>query len=180
MADTQSRAGSRSIVPGLILVFLGFYFLLQQWDILDLQWIHLYPLLMLLTAGKNLLNHRKSGTGKPLFWALFIGIPGVFFLLRNYGILPFWEFDAVWPLFALSGGAGFVALYQVETHNPIDLQIGLVFLAVGTILLIGGNLLWPQLRLERLFWPIVLIAVGLLLLRSGGSTTRRGRQPNPS
>ncbi len=179
MDELRKTSSNRSIVPGMVLIFLGVYFLLQQLEIIDFGWIHVYPLLMLLIAGRNYHAFRSTGARNALFWASFFGLPGVFFLLRNFGLLPFWPIETVWPVFVLAAGIGFCALFWMQSRDVVDLFIGVIFFA-GGILIFANNLLWPQLDLENFFWPVVLIVIGILLLRSSGTTQRQPHHPKTS
>ena len=90
--------------------------------------------------------------------AVIVIVAGFFLLLENTGFLPFEVKHIIfsWPMLLIC--IGIISLFGSESRTP------------GYILLIiGGFFLLPRLflvtfNMTNVFWPLVLIAVGVLIL----------------
>ncbi len=96
---------------------------------------------------------------------------GVILLLDRLGIVPISEALRFWPVLLVAGGA----ILLVEVPTLVARTIGGMLVAGGVILL-AGNLGYIQLRGE-LFWPLLLIGIGIILL--GRALEERNRPPAP-
>jgi hypothetical protein len=97
-------------------------------------------------------------------WAAILIWAGLVFLVDNLGFLTRYERLEAWALIFI--GAGLIVLLQVlirlvvpEYRRPVTgtLVLGVVLLAIGLGDLIGVELVWP----------LVLIAIGVLILVRG-------------
>lgn len=161
----------RSFVPGLILLCIGTYLLLRELDLWDFGWLEIYPLILLgigLLYFRNFIADRAHG---PLIWSVFFLGNGTFFLLRNYGILPFWPIDVAWPIIPLVLAAGYLAAFVYLEAKP-GLFLG--FAIAGFIGVVGladsfGAINLPDIN--RL-WPVLLILLGILIILKGYRSTQ--------
>jgi Cell wall-active antibiotics response 4TMS YvqF/Domain of unknown function (DUF5668) len=96
---------------------------------------------------------------------------GVILLLDRLGIVPISEALRFWPVMLMAGGA----ILLVEIRTLVARTVGGVLVAGGVILL-AGNLGYIRLRGE-LFWPLLLIGIGIILL--GRALEERNRPPAP-
>ncbi|MGO3702001.1 MAG: LiaF transmembrane domain-containing protein [Candidatus Saccharimonadales bacterium] len=95
-----------------------------------------------------------------------IVVIGMLFLLTNLNIMPFFNFGDWWPMLFVVGG---VLILLNDYKN---------YLWALILIVIGGALQLQQFALIevnpwQLFWPIVMIAVGLSILTSRSSAKQR-------
>lgn len=103
-------------------------------------------------------NFRNSEGGRVAGGLILVGI-GAFLLLRNMGFfLPDWLFS--WPMILI-----LVGIYSGFKHNFRN-NSWIILMAVGGFFLVSEFI--PNLGLEPLFWPLVIIGIGVLfILRPG-------------
>ncbi|HTQ62181.1 MAG TPA: DUF5668 domain-containing protein [Candidatus Solibacter sp.] len=98
-----------------------------------------------------------------LIWGLIIVFVGVALLLDHMGILPFGSVYRFWPLLLVLAGV-------MNLANQSGRAFGFILIVAGILLQLS------KLGLMRLtfadFWPLAIIAVGLLLI--WGSLETRG------
>lgn len=158
--DLSKQARSNQAL-GLLLMLIGAFFLALNLGWLSLSQSGIWPffiiapglLLMVLAISTSARNSILPGV-------ILTGV-GLFFLLRQWGLLP-WSMDLLWPVFPGIVGIAFIATYQVAGRDKglllpafILLTIALVFLAINFNLL-------NRRYLE--FWPVLLILAGVYLL----------------
>lgn len=105
--------------------------------------------------NKNVNNNEGSRIAGGI---ILVGV-GAFLLLRNMGFeLPDWLFS--WPMILI-----LVGIYSGVKHNFKN-NSWIIIMAVGGFFLVNEFI--PHLGLEPLFWPLVIIGIGLLfILRPG-------------
>lgn len=168
----------RSIVPALILIGLGLWFLIRNLGVnlpdMDALW-PIFPLGggLLFLAG-YVANRRDPGL---VFVGLAATLIGAFFFLFTLRIpLPIagmqegvrWgDMDRLWPAFVVIGGLAFIALFLAESrHDWAVFTLGAVAVLVGcaaflfTFGLLAGDIGLMLLKL----WPVLLIVMGLAAL----------------
>ncbi|RMD98680.1 MAG: hypothetical protein D6814_07060, partial [Calditrichaeota bacterium] len=154
-----------TILPGILLILLGLYLLAQKLGWLELSWIQIYPFIFLAFGLRALQGFRKRRDRSALFWSVFLLFLAGFFLLRNFEIIPFWQIDDAWPVFTVAVAMGFLALYFQQPHEWSDLMLAGLFFAFSA-LVIFNNFGWLYIRHIGKFWPILLIALGFVLIRN--------------
>ena len=159
----RKKNGKPSIVPGLILIFIGIVAVLNNFDAIDLDWAVMWTYFILLLG--------------LIFWLGFIldrskdGLimPGT--ILLTYGIIlnlhmRFGNMDILWPFFILGPAFGFYAMYLLGKRDRGLLIPAVILTIVGSIFLLQGY------SYIRYVWPLVLVILGVLLLlrnnRDGG------------
>ena len=168
----------RSIVPALILILVGLYFLVRNLGVNLLDMDALWPIFPmgagLLFLGGYVLNRRDPGL---VFLGLAATLIGAFFFLFTLGIpLPIagmqegvrWDdMDRLWPTFVVIGGLAFIALFIAEArHEWAVFSLGAIAVVVGCVAflftfgLLAGDI---GLMLVKL-WPVLLIVMGLVAL----------------
>ena len=157
-----------AIVPGLILIALGLWFLADAlgWQLPGLG--ELWPIFPLgfgiaMLAQFILGGRRDEGL---VFTGLTGLLTGIFFFAITLGPLDWGDLGRYWPVFPLIGGIGFLAQWLVKPSERGLLVPALGGLAVGGIgLLFTLNLLGSSAgRLIANFWPVALILLGIGLL----------------
>jgi hypothetical protein len=96
---------------------------------------------------------------------------GIVLLLDRLGIAPLAEILRFWPVLLVAAGT----VILVEVTALVGRTIGGVLVATG-LLLQASNLGYVRMRGE-VFWPLVLIGVGVILL--GRAIEERNRPPAP-
>ncbi|MBN2424177.1 MAG: hypothetical protein JXR46_01510 [Calditrichaceae bacterium] len=141
---------------GLILIFLGIVFLLENLSIIEFDFLRVWPLFVIL-----------SGLG---FWLGYLVnrqlitfiMPGT--LLLIYGFLFFycgifgWDMMSyLWPVFLLGPGVGFFLIYLLGDKNKILLW------PAGLLTVISFLFIFRYLEYLR-YWPSLLIIGGIILI----------------
>jgi len=167
-----------AIVPALVLIVLGLWFLMGNLDVklpgIDAMW-PIFPM----GAGLWFLvgyvfDRRDPGL---IFVGLAATLIGAFFFLFTFGIpLPVdrmqegvrWsDMDRLWPTFVVIGGLSFLALFLAQPHHEWGVfSVGAVAVIVGCVafLFTLGRLTGDiGLMLVKL-WPLLLVIAGLAAL----------------
>ena len=114
------------------------------------------------TVEKNK-NNRGPENSRVIGGLILVGV-GAALLLRNVGFFfPNWLFS--WPIILI-----LVGIYSGFKHQFRN-NSWLILIGVGGFFLVNDFI--PQLGLEPLFWPIVIIGAGLIfILRPRGNNWR--------
>lgn len=159
---TESKKAS--LFPGIFLIFFGAILLLNK-IIPDLiSWRHIYPVTLiglglwwLLSAG---CYHKKDKGG--IFPGTILFFIGLFFLLRNFDIVPYYYVRDIWPIFLIIFGLGFVASFFAKPTDWGVLIPGAIFLFLGVFFLLKMYYIidWELWELIGDYWPVLLILIG--------------------
>lgn len=150
-----------SIVPGVLLVVVGLVLLLNKLDIVEWYWEDIYPVILI---GLGILffvfvfmrNDRNAS-----FWGTTFLLLGTFFFLRNFDIIPYFEWEEIWPIIPLSIGIGFFVLYAFKPEDWGVLIPGTVLMFVGIVALANTmDIYWRTREFIEDFWPAILILIG--------------------
>ncbi|MBN1550938.1 hypothetical protein JW979_05700 [bacterium] len=164
-----------SIMPGIVLITIGIWFLARHWTDSSLFWYRTYPLLMLGFSGFLFLETRRRANSGALFWAVALLIVGGFYILRNYGMLEEYYLDEYWPVYMLAAGIAFIVMFIV---NPKEWGV----LIPGALLsFFGGTQLlenlddnyWEYGNYFEEYWPVILIVIGTGVIISGVTQSRK-------
>jgi len=159
----------KSLVPGILLILVGFSLFIKRIDPFYFNWDRIFPLILLVLAVTLFVEvHRKKRTG-PLFWGVILLVIGIFSLLKNYEIVDAFYAEDYGPVFLIALGLGFLALF---VFNPRDW--GVLF-PCALFLFLGFTLgmrslqfyFWEWEGVIETYWPVVLIFIGVGLLTSG-------------
>ena len=164
MSDKKPK--KPSIIPGLILIFIGLIAVLNNFDIVPIDWEVIWTYLILFLG--------------VIFWIGFIFdrskegliMPGT--ILITYGVIFnlnarfYWaDWSMLWPFFLLGPAFGFYAMYIFGKRDRGLLVPAVILTIIGTVFLLQSN------TVIRYIWPLFIIGVGVLLLmrnRSGGGS----------
>ncbi|MFZ4521801.1 MAG: LiaF transmembrane domain-containing protein [Bacteroidales bacterium] len=117
----------------------------------------------------NETRHRRDPQMNKYVMGVIVIVAGFLLLLSNTGFLPYELKHILFSWQMLLIGIGIVSLFSSESRTP------------GTILiLIGGIFILPRIfdfsfNVMHVFWPVILIAVGILILTK--RMPRRGWRP---
>lgn len=158
-----------AIIPALVLILLGVYFLLNELAIGIPGWDKIWPVFPfaggLAFLGGYIFGRRRDPG------LVFVGtaatLVGLAFFFITLGPLEYRDLQTWWPVFVLIGGAAFLCQWMAAGFRDWGaLFLALVALVVGAAgLAVTLQLLGPKTRelLPRL-WPVLLILVGLMIL----------------
>lgn len=173
-----------SLIPGILLIAAGCYFLLRRFIVSLPVWEQIYPVLILiLTAFLLWETYRKNNPG-TIFWAVFCLITGAFFLLRNYSIIPYLYVDEYWPVFLIAFGLAFIVKFIVHPEDWGALIPGTLLLFYGLKCLLSNfeEFYWQHdLYIDDL-WPMIIIVIGIGMVVSGFLTSKKinANRPDPA
>jgi predicted membrane protein len=104
---------------------------------------------------RNINNKEQNREGSKVIAGVIIVAVGVALLLRNIGfLLPHWLFT--WPMILI-----LVGIYTGFKHNFRN-NSWLIVTGIGAFFLIQKFI--PSLHLEPYFWPLIIIAIGIIYI----------------
>jgi hypothetical protein len=113
--ETRERhKRATAAVFGVILIGLGAMFLLQNFGVVDAgrpgDW---WPVILIGFGVSSLVAPKDPGDGAT---GVAVAALGVFFLLRNFGIID-WRFQDIWPAFLVLAGISLIARAVAERRR---------------------------------------------------------------
>ncbi|NUO82476.1 hypothetical protein HUU05_20570 [candidate division KSB1 bacterium] len=151
-----------SIVPGIVLILIGLYFLANRLDWPIPDFFEIYPFVFLLLAIACAARIRGWGNRDGVFGTFFFLTLGVFFILRNYDLIPYIYHP--WPIWLIAAGIGCIAVFVFAPSQWGMLIPGSAFLLFGgAFLLREFDIIY---NVDR-YWPIIVIAIGVGILLKG-------------
>lgn len=146
---------------GLLLMLIGAFFLALNLGWLSLNQAGIWPF-FIIAPGLFLIVLAVSTSAKNsiLPGVILTGV-GIFFLLRQWGLLP-WSMDLLWPVFPGIVGLAFLATYRVAGRDK-GLLVPAFFLLTIALVFLAINFHWLNRRYLE-FWPVLLILAGVYLL----------------
>jgi hypothetical protein len=155
-----------SILPGIFLIFIGLWLFSRQSSYLSFHWDKVYPI-FLVVLGLLLISEVfwRSQTGN-IFWGVIALILGIFFILRNFDVIPYFYADEYWPIFLAAIGLGLLLLFLL---NPKDWGILVpaclfLFFGVGFFIHMINGSYWGWTDFLMHYWPVIFICIGLTLI----------------
>jgi predicted membrane protein len=106
-------------------------------------------------------NHCKNTSMRKFAFGIIIMAAGALLLLHNLDILPNSVKDIVFSWQMLLIAIGFVNIFSWK-----DRFVGVILIAVGTFFLLP-DLVYFNFNFVKLFWPVLLITVGFLVIAKG-------------
>jgi hypothetical protein len=145
---------NKSIVPGLALILLGVIFLLPNF--IEMEGRDLWPLLVLgpgvLFFIMFFMDRANYGLIMP---ATILTVSGLLFFYCSF--VGWHMMRSFWPFFMIAPGIAFILMYIWGKKDR-------AFLIPGGILTIAGLVFLLAATEYNYLWPIVLIAIGAILL----------------
>jgi len=113
---------------------------------------------------------RRGLQRKSMVIGLLVLALGAFWLLRNFGILSeiVWDYIFSWQMLLIAIGVINVA---GEGHKGF----GWVLIAIGGFFLLSDIFIWP-VSFRNVFWPALLILIGIFLIFGSRCKFKRGHQ----
>ena len=154
-----------SIFPGLMLILIGSIILFNKLFPGVLDWRHIYPLILVilgLLMISSVYFKNKSDKG-AVFPGTILFLIGLFFLLRNFGLVEYYYVREVWPIFIIIFGLAFLALFIAKPSDPGNLIPAGILLFLGVVSLLN-KLFIIDLKVWDIvadFWQVILIVIGV-------------------
>ncbi len=157
-----------SLVIGILCIIIGIGLTADQFFGFEFGWDQIYPLLLLALAGSSFMkkidDRRHSAFGIGFFGSL-----GLFFFLRNFGLIDeLWLIDG-WTVFLPAVGIGFFVSYFFNPKDAGVLVPAILFSALGIAFMLHSLGTIPDLfsvlgRVIEKWWPLALVIVGMALI----------------
>lgn len=157
---------SRIPFAGLAFIAIGVILLAHNFNFIELPWYHFghflsesWPLVLLGLGGVFWMRWFSDRSNiSAVFPATVFSVYGALFYYCN--LEGWWVMDVynLWAFFIIAPGLGFLLMYLFGKRESFLLFLGLVISTVGGMFLLDASDL-------RIFWPIILIVAGLLLIR---------------
>lgn len=150
---------------GLIFLGAGLLLLLFRLDILEWNWTHFWPFIIVLVSVAMhvdfFLSYRRNvGILFPAGVLLVYG--GLFVAVNTFGVL---KMDMAWPIFILGPAFGFWELFLLRPSYQSDISGGVLVPALILTFVGGGLLLRNYYDFDwYLMLPITIMTVGVVML----------------
>ena len=184
----MSRRSSRSgvLIPGLVLIGLGAWFLVQALGVdlpgMEALW-PIFPTIVGLSLFVGwLVKPNKRDNHGVMIPAVINFLVGVFFFGFTFSIFQWSDMAVLWPVFPLIVGVAFFVAWLFSGLQDWGLLIpGAITAGVGIVGL--GFTVFGQVELVASmlrYWPVLLIVLGVAVLvgglLGGGRKTSSDRQ----
>ncbi|MFZ3576389.1 LiaI-LiaF-like domain-containing protein [Virgibacillus sp. DJP39] len=154
----------QNVFSGYLLIGIGLYFLLSKLEIPIITDFYSWPTLFIIIGLAFLIHCYKTKDYQNLLSGTIILGLGIHFHGINH--YSFWIDH--WGIYLLIVGIAFIIRF-LKTRD--GLFTGLVLVSVSLMIVFSVNLpsylswFYQLVKLLEMFWPVVLIALGLLLLK---------------
>lgn len=151
-----------SLMPGIILIAIGAVLLINKLTPYSIGWDEIYPLILIilgLLIFKTVLKKRDKG---GVFFGTLLFLLGVYFLVKNYDIIPYEYVREVFPIIMIILGLSFLTVFVFSPKDLGPIIPGGILLFIGTVVLLQRlDLFYLDLgEIISEYWPITLILIG--------------------
>ena len=171
----MSRRSSRSgvLIPGLVLIGLGAWFLIRALGV-DLPGMAalwpIFPTIVGLSMFVGwLVSSNKRGSYGMMIPAVINFLIGVFFFAFTFGFFKWRDMAVLWPVFPLIVGVAFFVAWLFSGLRdwgmlvPAGITAGVGVVGLGFTLFGQVEAVTSLLK----YWPVLLIGLGILVLIGG-------------
>jgi hypothetical protein len=151
---------------GILLIVIGSSILLDRLYIIHFGWYRIWPTLLAVLGLWMVINsfiYEKRG---KIFGGTFIFLLGVLFVLKNFNII-YMRYDIFWPALFLILGLSFLMLFIFEPKDWGVLIPSIIFIGFGLFVIftrLGYFYYWEIWDLIGMYWPVILIIIGVSML----------------
>jgi hypothetical protein len=153
------------VLPGLILILIGIWALLQS---LGIEWLRMDRFWPIILIGVGLVSLFTALTSTPpstdgVWFGLAAGLAGGLFLYITIGPASWSDMTWLWPAFPAIIGIAWVVAWLVNIREVSNLVAGGIALVVAGIgyLYVSGWLAPETGRQLLSLWPLILVVIGL-------------------
>ncbi len=152
-------------LPGLILILIGIWALLQTLGVRWLRMEQFWPAILVIVGLISLYTALTSDPRSPdgVWFGLATLLSGGLFLYITVGPAQWADMAWLWPVFPTIAGLSWLAAWLINTRQISTLVVGLIALAVGGAgYLYTSGMLDPERARQLLsLWPLIFIIIGL-------------------
>lgn len=165
----------RDYAGPLILIGLGAYLLLHQFDFVSFRWVDIITYGFILAGFIMILNAFDNPQRKGLLGGVFFLTYGTALSMMRLGVV-FPDDNFGWGTLILSIGFANLVYFAFHSERTGNLVWGALFGIAGGIMMLvylGYISRWDVYDQLEVYWPVALILAGLIiLLRSVGHKTK--------
>ena len=171
----MSRRSSRSgvLIPGLVLIALGAWFLVRALGVdlpgMAAMW-PIFPTIVGLSMFVGwFVSPKKRGSHGIMIPAVINFLVGVFFFGFTFSFFEWGDMAVLWPVFPLIVGVAFFVAWVFSGLRDWGLLIPCAITAGVGIVGLGYTMFGQVEAISSLvrFWPVLLIGLGVLVLIGG-------------
>ena len=157
-------ANRNRIVPGILLILIGLWALLES---LHVTWIRMevfWPAILMAFGAYGIYSGLRRDPRDPgaVWFGIFALLSGGVFLYITMG--GRWaEMASLWPVFPIIAGVAWGVAWLLDLKQVSNLITGAValLLGVGALLYTAGRLGPSWIQALVTYWPVILVVLGL-------------------
>lgn len=169
------------LVLGILLILVGVYYVLVNAvpgfaDLLNITFS--WPVIVVLVGAGLLVLGLLTGTAEMAVPAFIVaGIGGILYYQNLTGNWGSWSY--MWTLIPGFSGLGMIAAWLLGDRSKFSIRSGLDAIGTSLVLLVIFGAIFGAFRNLGPYWPVLLIAAGLLigaraLIKGRSDTTIKG------
>jgi len=164
-----------SIVPGVIFIIIGLWLLAKRSYYFSSLFSYIIPI-GLAVLGLYLIQYAvRYNKPSSMLWGVVQVVIGLFFILRNFDVIPYFYADEYWPVFLLAFGFGFLGHFIIKPSEWGVLIPAFFLLLWGmSSMHLLHDIFWEWDFSVRRYWPILLILIGGGVVISGLLQDKKG------
>ncbi|MGC8897297.1 MAG: LiaF transmembrane domain-containing protein [Bacteroidota bacterium] len=165
---------TRNTLVAWVLILLGVLLLIDRIGIVSLGAGKVLWSVLLVFGGALVIQSVLRPQRWKLFWGSVLFLYSLYFLLRHFDLVRH-ESRTFLPATFLIFGFAFLMIYVYEPREIARLVLSILFLLTGGVWIaasIGLADLASLVQIAAIYWPVVLILLGLALLL--GRSRERG------
>jgi len=151
---------------GIALMIVGGFMLLERFNVVDIDFATVFwPLMMLIgivSVGRGFSQERRG----KIFWGTVLFLYSLFFLLKSIDSFEIYGYT-FFPASFLIFGIAFLMMYLNNFKDWPFLIPAFLLSVVGALFILseyGFLYRWEVWDIMRLYWPVILILLGLAML----------------
>ena len=178
-----------SILPGMVLVAVGTFLLLDRFNVYIFQWDLMLPVFAVILGLNFWLRALRYKPQRRVFTGTLLVVLGAYFFAKNYGwIDDYFYYYNDFPIYPTAIGLAFLSKFMFDYHKWWAILPAAPFLSVGfaSFLYTLGILDLYDLEdsayyIEDIFFdfrtyvPLILVFIGLIIIIS---SIRKAKKPH--
>jgi len=178
-----------SILPGLVLVTVGAFLLLDRFDVYIFQWDLMLPAFAVILGLNLWIRAIRYKPQHGVFTGTLLVVLGVFFFAWNNGWIDhYFYYYSVFPIFPTAIGLAFISMFLFDYHKWWAILPAAPFLVAGFASFCYTLGIMDVYDLEdsayyiediffdfRTFVPLILVFIGLIIIIS---SLRKAKNPH--
>ena len=158
----------KTMVPGLILILVGLWALLNSLGFAWMRMDRLWPLVLVVVGLLSIYGGLTRDPRDPdsVWFGSTATLCGGLFLYFTLGTIMWDDLAWLWPAFVVIAGVSWLIAWLVDWKKVSNAVIGIVALIVGGVgfLFTTGQIAADIGLSIASWWPLILIVIGLGLI----------------